>query len=183
METKKFNHYSLETKLEIVRLYNSGLGCRRISRTLGLTESRVIYWIRRYVEYGDDFLLRGKNKFHPLIFKTSIVRDVLENNLSFEGASIKYHINSSSVRQWVKSVVNEGYEALIGCKRDKPSKHPMKSKSKKASPPLDSTAREKELERQLKDAQMEIEYLKKLRALVQERLQREQSRRPKSSKN
>jgi len=183
METKKFNHYSLETKLEIVRLYDSGLGCTRISRTLGLTESRVIYWIRRYVEYGDDFLVRGKNKSHSLNFKSSVVRDVLENNLSFEGASIKYHINSSNVRKWVKSVVNEGHEALNGHKQDKPSKHSMRSKSKKASSPLDSTAREKELERQLKDAQMEIEYLKKLRALVQERLQREQSIRPKSSKN
>ena len=183
METKKYSHYSLETKLEMVRLYDSGLGSTSISKILGLTESKVVYWIRRYVEYGGECLVRGRNKYHSVVFKSSVVRDFLENNLSFEGASIKYHINPSSVRKWVNSVKNGGYETLNGRKQGRPRKLPMKSKSKKESPSLDPFAREKELERQLEYAKMEIEYLKKLRALVQERLQREKSRRPKSSKN
>lgn len=183
METRKFTHYSLETKLEIIRLYDSGLGSTSISRILGLTESKVVYWIRRHAEYGDECFMHAKKKVHPLVFKSSVVGDVLENHLSFEGASIKYHINPSSVRKWVKSVLNGGYETLNGRKQGRPRKHPMKSKSKKRSPSLDPISREKELERQLEYAKMEIEYLKKLRALVQERLQREQSKRPKSSKN
>jgi len=183
METKKFNHYSLEIKLEIIRLYESGLGCTSISRILGLTTSRVSFWIRRHVEYGDECLVRGRNKSRSLDFKSSVVRDVLENHLSCEGASIKYHLHPASVHKWVKSVVKDGYGTLIGRKQGRPRKHPMQSRSKKSSPSLDPSAREKELERQLEDAKMEIEYLKKLRALVQERLQPEQSRRPKSSKN
>lgn len=183
METKKLKHYSLEIKLEIVRLYESGLGCTSISRILGLTTSRVSFWIRRHVEYGDDCLVRGQNKSHSLDFKSSVVRDVLENHLSCEGVAIKYRIHPTNVHKWVHSVVNDGYGALIGRKRGKPRKHPMQSKPKKSSPSLDPSAREKDLERQLEDAKMEIEYLKKLRALVQERLQLEQPRKPKSSKN
>jgi len=183
METNKIDQFSLESRLEIARLYKLGYGRTRISKILGICGSKVGYWTRRYAEFGEGCLVYGRRKTYPQDFKLLVARDVLENQLSFEGASMKYQVAPTCIKRWVKGVVDKGYGSFIEQKRGRPRKYPMKSKLKKASPSQAPSAREKELERQLQNAKMEIEYLKKLRALVQDRLKREQSRKPKSSKN
>ena len=76
-----------------------------------------------------------------------------------------------------------GFSALKDPKHERLKKYTMQNRKKQSNSSLSLTEREKELERQLEDARMEIEYLKKLAALVQEREKRESSKYPRPSRN
>ncbi|MFD1472189.1 transposase [Companilactobacillus mishanensis] len=52
------NRYSYETKLEAVRLLNTGMSGREIVQKLGLKSDGLIHTWRKYVRNGDYYRLR-----------------------------------------------------------------------------------------------------------------------------
>ena len=103
-------------------------------------------------------------------FKLSVILDMREHNLGYVETSKKYGVNSHSrILDWERKYLEEGYEGLMKDNRGRPSS----SGKKRGRPPkLDKTV-EEDLIAENQRLRMENEYLKKLQALVQERIDRE----------
>ena len=98
-----------------------------------------------------------------------------ENNLSYHDTMRKYFPEKEPkgyrfVRQWERIYLEEGVEGLMKERRGRATKldNPKKGIPKK----LDKSV-EEDLIAEVQRLRMENEYLKKLNALVQERIQRE----------
>ena len=93
-----------------------------------------------------------------------------ENNLGYVETSKKYGVNSHSrILDWERKYLEEGCEGLMKDNRGRPS---LSSKKRGRPPKLDKNV-EEDLIAENQRLRMENEYLKKLQALVQERIDRE----------
>ena len=114
-----------------------------------------------------------KNKKYSPEFKLSVILDMRENHLSYKETVRRYDlgkIDSGGARQmlqrWERKYLEEGIEGLEKDNRGRPSK-------KRGRPPKLDKQVEEDLIAENQRLRMEIEYLKKLNALVQERIERE----------
>ena len=114
-----------------------------------------------------------KSKKYSPEFKLSVILDMRENHLSYKETVRRYDlgkIDSGGVRQmlqrWERKYLEEGIEGLEKDNRGRPSK-------KRGRPPKLDKQVEEDLIAENQRLRMEIEYLKKLNALVQERIERE----------
>ena len=97
--------------------------------------------------------------------KYEVLEYMHENHLSCIETGIKFGISgSSTIWQWEQRYLENGIEGLEKKKKGR------KPRVQKPKPPK---TREEELLEKIQDQQMEIEYLKKLNALVAEREKRE----------
>lgn len=73
------NRYSYETKLEAIRLLNSGMSSREVCRLLGLKSNGLIYTWRKWLREGEYYRLKqepGKQyKYHK--GNSSLPKEVL----------------------------------------------------------------------------------------------------------
>ena len=113
-----------------------------------------------------------------------VVEYMHSNHLSCTSTAAYFGIkNKSHVAKWERIYYEEGPEGLL---RKKPRGRPPKGMGKKKP-----VSQKKELSEETKEdliaevqrLRMENEYLKKLRALVQERIDRENGKEPPSSMN
>ena len=118
-----------------------------------------------------------KNKKYSPEFKLSVIMDMRENNLSYCETVRKYELSIvsktspiSTIQRWERIYLEEGVEGLMKERRGRATKldNPKIGRSKKCKKPL-----EEDLIAENQRLRMENEYLKKLNALVQERIQRE----------
>lgn len=175
--TRKNRKHSLSEKLKVVKLYRSGFGSTIISNKLGIHPSIIARWIRIYQTNGVLALEKGKHSLLSLELKQEAVKDVLEKSLSFESVALKYHISISAVYSWTQQVKKHGYEILSQIKQGRPAKEMGRPKKKQPETELEK------LQEELRYLRAENAYLKKLRALVQERIARENGKQSGSSKN
>ena len=92
------------------------------------------------------------------------------NNLGYNETMRKYNINSHTViPNWERKYLEEGIEGLTKDNRGRPSK-------KRGRPPKLDKQVEEDLIAENQRLRMENEYLKKLNALVQERIERERKK-------
>lgn len=99
-------------------------------------------------------------------FKIVVVEDIKNNNLSFCEAERKYKIPRSVLIKWERIYLEEGCEGLIKERRGRSCKldNPNIGRPKKLSKCV-----EEDLISENQRLRMEIDYLKKLNALVQEK--------------
>ena len=121
-------------------------------------------------------------KKYSLEFKLSVILDMRENNLAYKETVRKYSlgkIESGGARQmlqrWERKYLEEGYEGLMKDNRGRPS---LTGKKRGRPPKLDKKV-EEDLIAENQRLRMENEYLKKLNALVQERIKRESGKKQK----
>lgn len=121
-----------------------------------------------------------KNKKYLPDFKICVIMDMREHKLSYHETVRKYELGNdqtggarSMLRRWERIYLEEGAEDLmrerrgIACSADG---------TRKGRPPkLDKNVKE-DLIAENQRLRMEIEYLKKLDALVQKRLQEEKKK-------
>ena len=102
-------------------------------------------------------------KKYSLEFKLSVIMDMRNNNLGYNETMRKYNINSHTViPNWERKYLEEGYEGLMKDNRGRPS---LTGKKRGRPPKLDKKV-EEDLIAENQRLRMEIEYLKKLSALV-----------------
>jgi len=123
--------------------------------------------------FGGAFFMAKKGqrfkKYSPE-FKLSVILDMREHRLGYNETMRKYNINShTAVQKWERKYLEEGYEGLMKDNRGRPS---LSGKKRGRPPKLDKTI-EEDLIAENQRLRMENEYLKKLQALVQERIDRE----------
>jgi len=176
IKRKNLKH-SYSDKMKVIDLYERGHGSRTISRELHISRTVVHTWIRLYQSNGFSGFEKQPNKVLSIELKKDVVSDVLNKYLSFSAVALKYGISQSSAYQWVQLVKQDGFSSLRETKQGRPPT--VMGRPKKKQPETDL----EKLEEELRYLRAENAYLKKVRALVQERLLRESGRPPKPSKN
>ena len=177
-KTKRKNlKYIYSDKIKVVELYKQGNGSTSISKALQISESVVEAWLRVYGAKGILGFEKPPKQMLSVDLKEQVVRDVLENLLSFPSVALKYGISQSAAYQWVKLVKEEGFSSLKVTQQGRQPKDMGRPKKKQPETELEK------LEAELRYLRAENAYLKKVRALAQERLLRESGKQPGLSKN
>ena len=120
-----------------------------------------------------------KNKNYSPEFKLSVILYMRNNHLSYHETIRKYWGNDvyeqnyiKQVQRWERKYLEEGVAGLEKENRGRPSEN---GKKRGRPPKLDKQV-EEDLIAENQRLRMENEYLKKLNALVQERIERERKK-------
>ena len=110
-------------------------------------------------------------------FKISVILDMRKHCLGYHETMRKYfpHLgqrNFQFLKQWERKYLEEGIEGLTKDNRGRPT---VNGKKRGRPPKLDKQV-EEDLIAENQRLRMENEYLKKLSALVQERIERERKK-------
>ena len=121
-----------------------------------------------------------KNKNYSPEFKIRVIIDMREHRLSYHETVRKYELGNDQtggarlmIQRWERIFLEEGAEGLMKERRGRACKA---SGSNKGRPPKLDRKVEEDLIAENQRLRMEIEYLKKLDALVQKRLQEERKK-------
>ena len=172
--------FSYEEKLEaVLRVLEDGMSCQRSAHILGCAKRPVERWVERYKQFGVEGLLM-KHGSYTGEFKCSVIEYMHENHLSLSQAAVKFGIpTDNTVGKWERIYYEEGPQGLFRDNRGKKAKMSSDKPRKKNL----SKETEEDLIAEVQRLRMENEYLKKLQALVQERIARENGKEPPSSMN
>ena len=172
--------YSYEEKLEaVLRVIEDGMSVRESAHILGTNIAPVQRWVARYRQFGAEGLFL-KHGTYDGAFKVSVVEYMHDNHLSLFQTAVKFGIpQDHTVGKWERIYYEKGPQGLYQDNRGRKSKmNSDKPKKKK----LDKQT-EEDLIAEVQRLRMENEYLKKLNALVQERIARENGKESTSSTN
>ena len=118
-----------------------------------------------------------KQKRYSAELKLSVIMDIRENHLGYREAARKYEIGKNEnggahqmIQRWERIYLEEGAEGLM---RERKGRASSASGTRKGRPPKLDRKVEEDLIAENQRLRMEIEYLKKLDALVQKRLREE----------
>lgn len=123
----------------------------------------------------------SKNKVYSAEFKIGVIMDMREHHLGYRETVRKYWDVSkgqeanykNAVQRWERIYLEEGAEGLM---KERRGRAYSTSGTRKGRPPKLDKKVEKDLIAENQRLRMEIEYLKKLDALVQKRLQEERKK-------
>ena len=162
--------YSSEEKLEVVLgVLEKGMTYKESASKIGAGKADAQKWVSMYKEHGVEGLVM-KHGSYDGGFKISVVEYMHANHLSQRETAAKFGIPSfSTVGKWERIYYEEGREALY---RDNRGRKRMSNKTDAPKPKLAPKV-EEDLIAEIQRLRMENAYLKKLQALVQERVQRE----------
>ena len=115
-------------------------------------------------------MTRGRpNKRYSGEFKQQVIEDMRQNRLAHKETARKYEVNDRQVRAWERIYLEEGPEGLYIERRGRASGPNTGRKLK-----LDKKV-EEDLIAENQRLRAEVDYLKKLNALVDERVRREKN--------
>lgn len=162
--------YSNEFKLKVIKYYledhHSYTEC---CQKFNIPSKELIRrWIHKYELYGVEGIIKRLKSSYDGNFKQNVVEYMHNNHLSASKTANHFNLgNADVVLRWERIYYEEGPQALYEERRGR--KRNMSSKPKKKL----SKEVEEDLIAENQRLRMENEYLKKLNALVQERIKRE----------
>ena len=161
--------YSNEFKLKVIEYYQKYGGLKRTAKYFNIPSDYTISkWVRQYNAHGIKGLFRNRIKYSGS-FKQNVVEYMHENHLSLSETCMIYNLgNPDIVGKWERIYYKEGPQALYEERRGRKKNMSSKPKKKKLNKDV-----EEDLIEEVQRLRMENEYLKKLNALVQERIKRE----------
>ena len=162
--------YSNEFKLEIVKYCVEGHHSREgTAKKFGMPSSTPLKeWIKKYKEHGPEGLIKQQKSSYSGEFKQDVIEYMHSNHLSATETAVHFRIQTNVVLRWERIYYEEGPQSLYIERRGRSRKMSSKPKKKKIS-----KENEEDLIEEVQRLRMENEYLKKLNALVQERIKRE----------
>ena len=161
-----------EGKRKIIEFYKEGFGYRIIARKIGVNRARVQEIIRQYELFGDISLkVSHTNKKHTPIFKVELVQRVL-NGESIWQVATENMISRGQLCNWIKKYKELGYNGLSKTK-GRPKIMKQEPNKQKLIHEDEKDKKIRELEERNAQLEMEVDLLKKLRALVQQRTQQQ----------
>ena len=162
--------YSEEFKLEVINYYlNNHYSFEYVAKQFEIPAwTTVRKWVRKYKEHGYKGLIKNQKTSYSGEFKQNVIEYMHTNHLSCLETAIYFNLAGDYVvSKWERIYYEEGPQGLYIERRGR-SKN-MSSKPKKKL----SKEVEEDLIAENQRLRMENEYLKKLNALVQERIKRE----------
>jgi transposase len=159
--------YGYTFKLECIKLVlEQHYSCKYVSNLKGPNSSNIRKWVGFYKSQGKKGLLPRKNQNYSTEFKLRVLKSITDDCLSLSEAIIKFNIPSDSIIiKWQKDFTNFGIEGLQPKPKGRPkSMSNFKRKKRKSDKPL---TREEELLLENERLRCELDFLKKLQALIQ----------------
>ena len=183
---------AFEDKIEIVRLYESDhRAFGSIAKKYCVRESTVKNLIYKYKEHGIESLRHpAKNKTYSPDFKLTVITEVY-NGRSKTSLAAQYDLpGPGPIVLWMKKYEESGYNGLKPKAKGRPKsnmspKEETKTNAMADSAPLTNSEREEYeklkksyeiLKKEKEQSDMEVDLLKKLNALVQQRKQRQRKK-------
>ena len=162
--------YSNEFKLEVIKYYLEGHhSYSECMKEFNIpTDSIINKWVHKYEEFGVEGIIKELKSTYDGNFKENVVKYMHDNHLS--ATSTAYHFGLAGaevVLRWERIYYEEGPQALYIERRGRPKKMSVKKSNK------NNIDKNEDLLKEVQQLRMENEYLKKLNALVQERIKRE----------
>lgn len=99
-------------------------------------------------------------------FKLSVILDMRENSLTYKDTERKYNLPHMRAKKWERIYIEEGAAGFMVERRGRGSKGRPRKKPLDQEIENDLIAENQRLKERLQYAEMELEYLKKLDALV-----------------
>lgn len=165
---------TFDDKENIYKEKQEGLSYRCLATKYKIRDSKVKYLIRLIDIHGLQILRTTKNKYHPILEKQEAINRVLINGESIWSVSLDIGLLSDGMLfNWVSKYKENGYN-IVERKRGR-SPTIMK---KPAAASKEETEKEKirRLEEENLYLKAELEYSKKLRAVVQARKNQRQKK-------
>ena len=163
--------YSNEFKLEVVKYCIEGHhGFKSTADHFNIpAKSTVQKWCRKYELHGEKGLLKNLKTSYSGEFKQNVIEYMHTNHLSCLETAIHFNLgNTDIVGKWERIYYEEGPHAVYKEQRGRKKNMSSKSRKKELSKEI-----EEDLIDEVQRLRMENEYLKKINALVQERIKRE----------
>lgn len=163
---------SYEDKISLYSERKEGISTKSLSRKYNIHENIIDYMVSLIDKHGIDILRTSKNKEHPKYEKEEAINRVLINGEAVWAVAIDMGLLSYGMLQnWIKEYKENGYN-IVERKRGRPTMKKPKVSNK-------TETIEEEVERLKKEnlyLKAELEYSKKLRAVVQARKNRQQKK-------
>jgi len=169
---------------EIARLVDEGYGSGVIAAKYYYSKNSMQSIVRRYKLHGLEGILHGKSRTFTINEKISIINRYYSGE-SINSLAIELNATFSVVSSWIKKYEQMGYNGLIDnrgrpgvSKMGRPKKNQtlvQKTSTTEVMAPVTDAEREElnKLRKQVYQQQMEIDCLKKIQALVQQRQNRQ----------
>jgi transposase len=160
--------FSNEIRKKVVQEYLTGVSSITLCKKYGIASHQTIMdWVHRHEKFGvEAFEVRSPKFDYDGTFKVKVLKWRLENRASLTETALHFDItNAGTISTWEKKFHEEGLEALYK-QRGRPKQmiqNPKENKSKK-----NKLSEVERLNEEIKLLKIENEYLKKLKALIQE---------------
>lgn len=159
-----------DQRMEIYYKRKQGMTLSALSKEYGINKRNLEYMIQLLDRHGSQSLRQGKNRYYPPSLKLEMINKVLIDHQSMNEISLEYGlIGKSMLSNWIRSYRENGY-AIVEKKR---GRCPAMKKPVKPVDPNDKDAIIRQKDEEILKLRAENEYLKKLRAVVQERMDRQ----------
>lgn len=163
--------YSNEFKLEIIKYYleehHSYSECRKKFNIP--SEESIRQWVHKYELHGAEGILKQQKSSYDGKYKQNVVEYMHDNNLSATETANIFRLGSPTVvLNWERIYYEEGPQGLYKERRGRSLEMSSAKKNNKTDKNI-----EEDLIAENQRLRMENEYLKKLNALVQERIKQE----------
>jgi len=170
--------YDERFKLKVVEQYLSGLeGVKRLAARHGLSSGDLNRWIAAYKRHGKAGL-RHKGASYDASFKLLVLKRMWRNQWSLGQAAAEFDIRCPGhIGKWERQYHEGGFDALNSKPRGRPKKMTTAEPPKSQPSPSEDTRTLEQLRKENEYLRAEVAYLKKLRALRQEKEQAAQRKR------
>ncbi|MCY7009293.1 IS3 family transposase, partial [Fusobacterium simiae] len=156
-----------EDKIEIYERRKNGEPISSLANFFNVPESNINYLIALIKKHGYDILRNGKNRVYSKEFKLQVINRIFINHEPVRQVAIDIGLISDGIlHNWLSKFKENGYNVV---EKKKGRKSKSMTKPKKNDKVLSEKDKIKQLEEENLYLKAENEYLKKLRALVQER--------------
>ena len=159
-----------ELKIQIYNERKQGETIRHLSRKYNYDIASLKYLLALIDIHGIEILRKNKNNYYSPQVKRFAINEVLVNNKSINYVSLNLGLLTPSILSiWINKYKNNDY-TVIEKKRGRATMTKKKESIKKPETELDRLRRENEY------LKAELEYSKKLKVVVQKRINQQQKK-------
>ena len=163
---------SYEQRISIYNERKQGISISTLSKKYNVRENVIQYMVCLIDKHGIDILRKDKNMFYPKYKKEEIINRVLIGGEPVWTVAIDEGIqNDGTLRNWIKKYKEMGYN-IVERKRGRPTMRKAINKKENET----DKEKIKRLEEENLYLKAELEYSKKLRAVVQARKNQQQKK-------
>ena len=163
---------SYEQRISIYNERKQGTSISTLSKKYNVRENVIQYMVCLIDKHGIDVLRKDKNMFYPKYKKEEIINRVLIGGEPVWAVAIDEGIqNDGTLRNWIKKYKEMGYN-IVERKRGRPTMPKVTNKKENET----DKEKIKRLEEENLYLKAELEYSKKLRAVVQARKNQQQKK-------
>ena len=163
---------SYKQRISIYNERKQGISISTLSKKYNVRENVIQYMVCLIDKHGIDVLRKDKNMFYPKYKKEEIINRVLIGGEPVWAVAIDEGIqNDGTLRNWIKKYKEMGYN-IVERKRGRPTMPKVTNKKENET----DKEKIKRLEEENLYLKAELEYSKKLRAVVQARKNQQQKK-------